>query len=61
MVGPANLMFLGSLPDLLSTRGPQLRLHSDLRRQPATSAYLIYVVFSLVPNPSWPAPSFVVY
>ena len=44
----AASVFLGSLPDLLSTRGPQLRLHSDLRKQITTSEYLIYIVSSFV-------------
>lgn len=53
----AASVFLGSLPDLLSTRGPQLRLHSDLRKQIATSEYLIYIVSSFVSQPSWLHPS----
>lgn len=44
----ANLMFLGGLPDLRSTRGPHCRLHSDLRRQIATSGCLVDIVFSFI-------------
>lgn len=56
----AASVFLGSLPDLLSTKGPQLRLHSDLRKQIATSEYLIYIVSSFVSQASW-LPIFLVY
>lgn len=52
----ANLMFLGSLPDLLSTRGPPFRLLCDLRRQIVVSGYLIYVAFSFISQPPLPAP-----
>lgn len=44
----ANLMFLGGLPDLWSTRGPHCRLHSDLWRQIATSGCLVDIVFSFI-------------
>lgn len=54
---PAKLVVLGHPPDLLSTRGPHFRLHSDRRRPCYIWMSYLHSILFYIPTPPCLHPS----